>query len=114
MKDYSNGSEATLFNIIKLKPSQSQPQVYRELLVVIQFSVVGEVDYDLDFPFSLEEHSPTPIMASQSPLTSITPMDGSESAGINRYSTEWISYMNDILLIDITNSLFVYKFCGFN
>ena len=29
----------------------------------------GEVDYDPDIPFSLEEHSPTSIMASQSPLT---------------------------------------------
>ena len=35
----------------------------------------GEVYYDPDIPLSLEEHSSTPIMASQSPITFITPMD---------------------------------------
>ena len=34
----------------------------------------GEVNYDPDIPLSLEEHSPAPIMASQLPLTFITPM----------------------------------------
>ena len=33
-----------------------------------------EVDYDPDITFSLEEHFLTPIMTSQSSLTSITPM----------------------------------------
>ena len=39
----------------------------------------GEVDYDPDIPLSLEEHSSTLIMASQPPLTSITPMDDSQT-----------------------------------
>ena len=33
--------------------------------------------YDPDILLSLEEHSPTPIMPFQPPLTSITPMDES-------------------------------------
>ncbi len=37
----------------------------------------SEVDYDPDIPLSLQEHSPTPIMASQFLLISIMPMDDS-------------------------------------
>ena len=33
------------------------------------------MDYDPDIPLSLEEYFPTPTMASQPPLTSLTPMD---------------------------------------
>ena len=43
----------------------------------------GEVGYDPDIPLSLEEHSPTPIMASQPPLTSLTPMDDSSKEGMS-------------------------------
>ena len=75
-----------------------------------------EVGYDTDIPFSHEEHSPTSIMESQSRI------DFHNSSGwvwegeciLNKidqllavYRTESVLYMNDILLIKITNSLFV-------
>ena len=37
------------------------------------------MDYDPDIPLSVEEHSPTPIISSQPPLTSITPMNDSQT-----------------------------------
>ena len=72
--------------------------------------------YDPNIPLSLEEHSPTPIVACQPPLTSITRVDVSltvsasdslpNKSAINSVPERRYPLVN-ILLIDITNSLFV-------
>ena len=51
------------------------------------------MDSNPDILLSLEEHFPTPIMASQPPLTSIAPMDDPHEV-----STQEIFYQMDQLL----------------
>ena len=70
------------------------------------------MDYDPDILLSLEEHSPTPIMASQPPLTSITPMEDPHEASASgdflpNGSTNSSVLETKVLLISITNGLFV-------
>ena len=87
----------------------------------------GEVEYDPDIPFSLEEHFSTPIKASQSTLPSLTPMDDSQRCLhleilyrmdqlLAVYLTEGILYINDILLIDIIKVylcyIYIHCFCS--
>ena len=69
----------------------------------------GEVDYGPIFLFLLRNILLL-IMAFQPLLTSITTMDGSQmvsASGDSLLRSEDILYVNDILLINITNSLFV-------